>query len=732
MRGVEKIKQLDSYDCGAACLACVAAWHGVRVPLSQVRRECGCSKEGISIKGILDGAAALGLTAKAVKADAPQMEGEAPLEMAAAEKGAKLLALKSIKAPVIAHTITDNGLLHYVVICSVGEKYVEIMDPAAGKVLKERRSQFAKRWSGYLILTSASQGFKKSDAKQSKVQRLFRLLVLHKRETILAIVGSIVLTAIGVCNSLFLQMLIDKAIPSQDKGFLTAVSALILLLVPIALLIGYIRGVYLLRNGVKIDTGLILGFIRKVLKMEPAFFNEYSSGDLESRLSDTYKIRAFISEGIVSIVVCATTLLAICLLMFSFYTKLAWAVLLSLPLYCILYFISHKVNNRMSREVMSRAAFFESDVIDSFEGAKEIVHNCAEATMARYEQSYSNYIQSSYKAGKIAILFGSLSSAISQILLSVILIVGAVATVYDKISVGELVSFYTLSAFFIAPMNELMGFNTLLNDALVASERIYDLTAYREEKNVAQGYDNKLESKYIDGTLWDTNMAKAAEIPPTAEEIELEEITFRYPGKGELLSNVKALFVPRSINAICGSSGSGKSTLISLIIRDYKANSGRILYGGMDISLLPLGYWRRVVSIAPQQPFLFNTTIYENITMGRGDRSVEDMKRVSKLCSMCGMDKMLKELPYGILTMVGTKGKSLSGGQQQMISIARMLYSNAPVMILDEATSFMDEECAGTIMELMRAMVQKGRCVIVVSHNSHTISYADRRIYLTG
>ena len=292
MRRKIHIRQTDSYDCGAASLAAVAAWWGVKLPLERFRRECGCSPDGITLRGLADGAAAIGLNAKPMKA-----EGFEKLNI-----GGKISLLRNLKeatGPVIIHTVSREGLLHYMVIYKVGRKSVEVMDPARERIGRVNIADLAGRWSGYVILAGPGEGYREEDRTSGRKLRLLRLLDMHRREIILALAGSIVLSAMGICNSLLMQMLIDKAIPEGNLSWLIALAAVIVAMIPLSLAIGYLRDLYLLKGGLSIDNSLIIGFMRRILRMDERFFRDYSKGELESRLSDTVKTVLSVSAVII-------------------------------------------------------------------------------------------------------------------------------------------------------------------------------------------------------------------------------------------------------------------------------------------------------------------------------------------------------------------------------------------------------------------------------------------------
>ena len=707
MRRKIHIRQTDSYDCGAASLAAVAAWWGVRLPLARIRRECGCSNDGITLRGIADGAAAIGLNAKPMKAqdfDRLNLEGRVSL----------LRNLREAGAPVIIHTVSKEGQLHYMVIYKVGRKSVVVMDPARERIGRVNIAEIAGRWSGYVVLAGPGEGYREQNRTEGRRLRLLRLFNMHRREIILALAGSIVLAAMGICNSLLMQMLIDRAIPERNLTYLVALAAVIIAMIPLSLVIGYLRDLYLLKGGLSIDNSLIIGFMRRILRMDERFFSDYSKGEIESRLSDTVKIRLFICEGVVSFSVCAATLIGVCALMFSFYSRLAAMLMACIPVYAVLVGMADKVNRRMSRKVMGAAADFESDVMDCIEGQAAIRHYGTDTSSLAFNGSYSGLLFARFRAGRVSALLGGLSNALNQIILGAVLIIGGAAVLGGKMSLGELVSFWSLSAFFISPASTLVQFDSLMNEALVASDRIYGITSFSDDNPI--------------GTV---RMPKGR-----AKALVLDSVSFRYRGGKPLINNFSCTFPAGGITGITGPNGCGKSTLASLILRDFTPDSGKIAYGGIDISQIYSTCWRSIITSIPQNSHLFNATIFDNIAMspGRRDTSIDisEAEKAAAALKAAGGDDLIRKTDKGILSSLGKGGLRLSSGEKQMVLIARMLYADPDIMVFDEAASNMDEKTLEHFKKLLLSLKARGKCIILITHDGRIASCCDKIIEMTG
>ncbi len=687
-----KIKQQDQHDCGAACLCSIGTWLGVKMPQAKIRALCGCTAEGITIKGIIEGAGKMGLSAKAYKSPDKKID-----------------SISGIKTPFIAHIKTDDGYLHFIVIYRVEKEHILIMDPAYGAFSVIPHPKFREQWSGYIIIIVPGDGFIKKDETSSLFIRLISILHFHKKEIILALAGSAVLVIIGVSNSIFLQKIIDDAIPGGNIPMLAAISVLIFILTSFSLYIGYARTMFLIRNSIKIDTRLIFCYLEKLFKLPVEFFHRYSGGDINSRIGDAFKITAFISEGLVSAMISIITLTASFIIMFLYNGRLASLILLFIPLYAGLYYISAHINKKYNHKLAVCGARFQSDILDSLNGIMTIKHFGAEALSAgKIEKSYTDLAYNLSRAGKAVNISGIIGEGITKTLTATILLGGSFYVLNKGMSVGELVSFYTLSSMFTSPLNNLINMNNMVAEAVVSSERLFEIMDMEQEA----GYEEEF-NKYPPA------------IPDTVPDITISDLSFSYPGRNPVFSNLNITVPAGKITILKGESGCGKSTLGALLLRDFDPVQGKIFLGGTDIKTINIKQWREYITIVPQKSHLFDCPLLENITSGD---AYPDMTEIMKICSDLGMMPLIKKLPSGLMTNIGKEGIYLSGGEIQKISVARALYKNPGIIIFDEATSSLDEASETFILNKMSALKDEGKTIIMITHKTAHTEYADKII----
>lgn len=538
--------------------------------------------------------------------------------------------------------------------------------------------------------------------------RLLGLLHFHKKELSLALAGSAVLVIIGTGNSVFLQKIIDNVLPAGNKILLGIIAIAIFLLTSFSLYIGYARTVLLIRNSIQIDTRILSCYLAKLFRLPVSFFHRYAGGDIDSRITDAFKITAFVSEGLISVLISLLTLCASLVIMSVYNWKLTALICLFIPLYIGLYYLSARIYKKYNHKLAACGARFHSDVLDSINGILTVKHFGAEQLSAgKIEASYTHLVHQLEKAGRAVNISGIIGEGLTKSLTITILLAGSFSVLNREMSVGELVSFYTLSALFTAPLNHLISINNQLSGAIVSSERLFEILDLEEE---AQG---------------EIPLSHPDLLPDTAVELTLSRLCFAHTGRNALFTNLNAIFSPGEITLLLGESGCGKSTLAALLLRDFEPQEGNILLGGIQIKHIPLPQWREYITIVPQKAHLFDCSLLENITSGD---LLPDTERVMSICASLGLARLFEKLPMGILTNVGREGIFLSGGECQKIAMARALYKNPRILILDEATSSLDETSEKFILDTVIRLKEQRKTIIMITHKKAHIPYADKVI----
>jgi len=685
------IRQHDETDCGAACIASIARHYGKQIPIAVIRESSGTTQAGTTLKGIIDSCREIGFEAKAYKTE---------------EK--ELLRLRAYKHPVILHIINRNEDLHFVVLYGVGSRKAKIMDPATGKLQKKSIIELQKEWTGYLVTVIPDSSSKhKWTGSGSTNTALNYFHLLSKKEYVLMMLSSAVYIVAGISTALFLQHIIDRVLPTNDSEELIRVGSLMLLIMVCTLFLGYGRVIYALRLSLKLDGRLIIEYLTKLFKLPVGFFNKRGAGELNSRIGDVSKIRSFLTEGISNIITSSMILLVSFALMFTYHWRLASMMLLFIPFYIILYAVANKYNKKYNREIIESSAAFEEKTVESITAVKVIKYfGGEEAYIRAVRRQYMDLVWKLFRGGKCMGAFASWTDAISKFLTLTLLTVGSLYIFGGDLTIGELVSFYSLTAYFSMPLSQLANINDSITEANISTERIKDIIDLGEEES---------------GSL--------SCLLPKDSDILFEHIDFSYPGCPPLLTDFSMTVPSGRITAIQGESGCGKSSLASLLMRDYSVQKGAICLGDMPIGTIDINLWRSFISIVPQDAPLMGGTILENITCLD---PAPDLKLVSSILKDLGMEKFVKELPLGLLTHVGQRGSILSGGQKQRIALARVLYHDPQVIILDEATSSLDSVSQNYILKKIQALRDEGKTIIMITHKDDNVVIADQLIKMNA
>ena len=681
------IRQHDISDCAAACIVSVARHFGYDLPLTVVREASGTSQAGTSLKGILDACRETGFKAKAWKSDDKQLD-----------------RLSGIKDPVILHVVNSRGDLHFVVLESLCGRHARVMDPALGKVVKKPVDSLQQEWTGYLVTMTPDTGKEAAPADGGRERKLLRgLRCISFRDYVLMLAGSLVYIVAGVCTALFLQHVIDRILPARDTAGLIRLGLLMLSVMLCTLLVGYGRILYSLRLGILMDSHLILNYLRHLFRLPAAFFTRRGTGELHARISDAGKVRAFLIEGLSTLLTSFLILAVSFTLMFTTHWRLSLLMLAFIPIYLLLYLAAERVNNRVNRDIIEQSAAFEERTVEGIAAVRVVRYFGQGETLLRsIEQEYRALARKLFKGGRWADGFASASDGISKLLTLTLLTVGSLYIFSGSLTTGALVSFYSLTSWFSAPLGELVKLNDEYSEARIAWERLRDITELAPED---PGLDDFL--------------------PAPGKDLVFDHITFSYPGCPVLLEDFSLTLEAGKITAIQGASGCGKSSLAALLMRDYTVQGGCIRLGPHDIRLFSLEAWRRFVSIVPQDPQLVDGTILENVSCLAPS---PDIERVVRLLEELDLGAFVRELPMGLFTRIGERGCTLSGGQRQRLALARALYRQPSVLILDEATSSLDATSQQTLLERVARFRDEGGTVMMITHKADNAAMADRTI----
>lgn len=680
------VKQRDITDCGAACLVSVAASYGFYVPVSRVRQMAGTDKRGTNMLGMLEAAGKLGFQAKAVKAG---ME-----------------VISRIPLPAIAHVVLESGLHHYVVLYRATSHKVEYMDPGPGVMVKTDLSSFTKIWTGVLLLLEPSAVAEKFPEVLSTKQRLFYLLAANKKLLIQAFVGALIYTILGLSLSIYIQKLIDTILIDGDLGLLNLLSMIMILLLCVQQYTGTFKTLLGLQVGQRMDAGLIMNYLRHLLKLPQFFFDTMRTGEVLSRINDAVMIRNFISETVMQIVVNLLILICSFLLMFFYSTQLALVMLLLIPAYTGLYLINNKINKYWQRKMMEKSAAMETALVGTLQASATIKRFGLESSMLdKNESTLIGLLRTIYDSSIRNIAVAAGAEFVTKLFTLIILWVGAILVIERTLTPGTLLSFYSIIGYFTGPVLVLIGSTKNYQEAMIAADRLFEIMELEPE------------------TLTELGLHQQSYKPG---DIQFDQISFRYGARQTVFESLSFSIAEGTYIGVAGESGSGKSTLLHLLLRLYPLQKGQILINGINIANLSLSQLRQEIAVVPQDTDILPGTILDNICLNQA----VNLDKVIDLCRSIGIDAFIRGLPEGYHTFLNEQGANLSGGQKQRIGIVRALYREPSILLLDEATASLDSISEAAVQKCLSAYRQKGVTMIIVAHRLATLRLCDEILVL--
>ncbi|WOH63663.1 peptidase domain-containing ABC transporter [Bradyrhizobium sp. BWA-3-5] len=682
---VIKFKQRDITDCGAASLASVGAFYGYKLPLSRIRQYASTDRSGTTVSGLTQAAQKLGFIAKGVKGGFD--------------------SLYKIPKPAIAHVIVKEVLHHFIVIQAIDARWVTVMDPAYGEIRKLSHEEFKAQWTGVLVLLVPADAFQRRDETTSPLARFARLLVPHKGVMAQALVGALVTTILGLSTAIYVQKIVDHVITAGNRNLLNLMSvAMLLILVP-EILVNFLRSRLVLQTGQKIDICLILGYYNHILSLPQKFFDSMRMGEIVSRMNDAVKIRSFLNDVSITMFVNVIVTLFSFGLMFVYSWKIGLVVAVSIPFYLLLYWTINRLNSKRERAIMENTADLEAQLVESL-GAVSTIKTFGIESFAslKMETRFIKTLHSFYSSDLISIVGDNASTFISTLFTIVLMWFGTTLVLDQTITPGELLSCYTLLGHITGPVASLIQTNRIVQDAFIAADRLFEVF----DLEPASGGG-------IDATKSDLG------------DIRLENVTFRHGAQPELFQDLSVTFRRGEMTAVVGESGSGKSSLAALLQNVYPLAGGRIRIGPYDLQDISTASLRKVVAAVPQSMDVFSGSVIENIALGEFE---PDIEKIVQICDQIGLREAIERWPGGFQAYLGENGVRVSGGEKQRLALARALYRDPEILILDEATAALDSVAETFVLGVVENLRRAGKIIVVISHRLNTICGADKIVVL--
>ena len=675
------VPQIDARDCGVAALASIAKFYGSDFSLAHLRELAKTNKEGTTALGIVKAANEMGFETRPVQADKT------------------LFDMSDVPYPFIVHVNKEGKLQHYYVVYQTKKDYLIIGDPDPSvKITKMSKERFFSEWTGVAIFLAPKPSYQPHKDKKNGLLSFLPLIFKQKSLITYIVLSSLLVTIINIGGSYYLQGILDEYIPNQMKTTLGIISVGLVITYILQQVMSFSRDYLLTVLSQRLSIDVILSYIRHIFELPMSFFATRRTGEIISRFTDANSIIDALASTILSLFLDVSILILVGGVLLAQNPSLFLLSLISIPIYMVIIFSFMKPFEKMNHDVMQSNSMVSSAIIEDINGIETIKSLTSEEN--RYQNidsEFVDYLEKSFKLSKYSILQTSLKQGTKLVLNILILWFGAQLVMSSKISIGQLITFNTLLSYFTTPMENIINLQTKLQSAKVANNRLNEVYLVESEFQVQE---NPVHSHFLMG------------------DIEFDDLSYKYGFGRDTLTDINLTIKQGDKVSLVGVSGSGKTTLAKMIVNFFEPYKGHISINHQDIKNIDKKVLRRHINYLPQQAYIFNGSILENLTLGGNNMiSQEDILRA---CELAEIRQDIERMPMGYQTQL-SDGAGLSGGQKQRIALARALLTKAPVLILDEATSGLDVLTEKKVIDNLMSLTDK--TILFVAHR---LSIAER------
>lgn len=673
--------QMQQSECGLCCMAMVLGKYKKKKSIYELRNEFTIGRDGLNLS--------------ILKRYMQKEQMDSKIYYATME------GLQYLTTPFIA--LWQNS--HFVVVDRIHKGKFSVLDPGIGRI-QLKSNEFVEGFSGYVLDAIPNKSFQKENSNHKNP---WRQLLLNLRSRKVLCLGIIMMTFLTMLSQLLIPIITQHFIDGISiAGNMSYISQFIWITLAVSLLfliISLFREVMMNRMNVFLSKIITKDVFSHLLKLPYKFYDVRSPGDLLYRLNSIVAIRELISNSIIPGIVTLGTAFAIAIyLFFKSVTMGSMVMVMVLINFTFLFFTRRKVSNAVDNELIqqSKNQSTMAEILYSIIFIK--MSNSEKNFLKQWEETFDNAIAAFLKRSDVQAIINSISSAFQMLAPLLIMAYGFFLLLHNQLTLGEVIAIQSVSSTLFSHMNNLFSSYTQLITTDSYLKRILDITlAKKEEKDTA--------------TLLGSN--------DEIEKIELQNIEFQYSDFSEPVLNDISFQIKKGQKiGIVGESGSGKSTLAKLLTGLYQNTAGEIVVNESNQIKINNILLQKKIAIVPQDILLFNKSIYDNITMGNQDYTMDEVHNVAK---MANIHQEIESMPMGYDTMVSDMGLNLSGGQRQRITLARSLIRKPDMLILDEATSSLDNRNEHIISEYLEEL----KCTtIVIAHRMSTIKGANKIIVL--
>jgi ATP-binding cassette subfamily B protein RaxB len=689
-RKLPVILQNEAAECGLACLAMVAGYHGLKIDLSSLRRVFAVSMMGTTMGQLVQLAGAMQLATRAVKLD--------------------LEDLRDLRRPCVLHW----NFNHFVVLKEVRSKSILIHDPAVG-VREISMEEVSRSFTGVALEAWPNEGFKPAVIKQhiSLTQLMGRVSGLVP-SLVQVLMLALVLEVFIIVSPFYLQWVIDDVIVANDRDLLVTMALAFGLLVIFQQAISLLRGWVMLYLSTTLNLQWRSNLFSHLIRLPLRYFENRHLGDIVSRFGSVDVIQRSVTSQFVEAILDGIMSIVVLVVMFVYSVKLGLIALGVMLLYALVRWVWWRPFRLATEEQIVHAAKQQSHFLETVRGIKPIkLFQRTDERRNTWLTLVVDEINAGLRTQKMQLFYRHINGFMFGLERVVIIGFAAVLVMDNDFTVGAMIAFLAYKDQFSQRSSTLIDRLFELRMLRLHGERLADI-ALSEPEDTPDALSGKTAG----------NLPSIPDVPG-APCIELKNVNFRYSELSPwVLENIDLKIVQGESVAIVGPSGSGKTTLMHVLLGLRQLNSGEIRFFDTDIDQIGPDRIRTMIGTVTQDDLLFAGSIADNISFFDPQA---DMEKIERCARMADIHEDIDAMPMGYNTLVGDMGTVLSGGQKQRVLVARALYREPEILVLDEATSSLDIESEERVNAAIRGLELTR---IIIAHRPQTIATADRVVVL--
>lgn len=673
------VKQLSSKTCAVASLQMIIKYYGGYISSNYLEDITKTTKNGTIAFNLIEAAKQIGFDSKGLKLEIDD--------------------LKNISFPCIVHVTLNNSFNHYMVLYEINykKKYLVIADPSKN-ISKWSFSDFEEIWNNIVITFVPIKPIPilQNEVKYGTIFKdLFKKVKNIFSKTVILCYLSILLS---IFSSFSFTLLLDLATEKHPKNLIVTTFIVLLIVILYKNLFEFIRNKFLIIISHKLDWFITNDIFKKIISLPYRYYRNHTTGDIVSRINDLRVVKDICSQFLILIMVDIPLMIISSIILFLVNKNLFYYITFISLIFIIINLFYNYLYKKIIPYFHEENAIIHNDMIEKISGFETIKGlGIEKEILSDFENKYYRFQNTSLSLNKIYNTHSTWKSLINDLGSLIIFFIGSLLVIDEKMSIGNLIIFNTLFAYYLNPIKTLADMSLSIKEAKDSLRRIKNL--------IIEDNDNGIISQKIKGN------------------IEFKKLNYSYDSLNNVLNNINIKIKMGEKVLILGESGTGKSTLFKLLKRDYIVPKNSVFIDNVDINDYTLDSIKENICYLSQNEILFTGSLMDNLNLNRNIKS----KNIEEIMKLCYISDIFKNSNLGIQTLIEENGFNLSGGERQRIILGRSLLKDFNILIIDEGLNQVDISLERKILKNI-IKKYKNKTIIVISHRLENMDLFNRVI----